>query len=254
MLEKNLHVVVGLGLTGLSCVNFLVKKNIPVALTDSRNNPPFLAELKKNHPHIPVSLGKLDEAMLAKAAKIILSPGISLATPEIAHQRARGIPVVGDIELFAEEVNAPAIVITGTNAKSTVTTLVGEMAAAAKLRVQVGGNLGTPALDLLAAPDTELFVLELSSFQLETTDSLAPVVATILNITPDHMDRYATFAEYCAAKQRIYTHCKVAVCNLDDPQTECKNPDVQKIYFTLQNTAKKSIWISEKRARIIFGL
>ncbi len=230
---ENLHVVVGLGSSGYSCVRYLVQQGIPVAVTDSRNNPPNLAEFKIAFPDVLVSTGKLDEDLLAKASKIVMSPGVALQTPAILNSARRGIPVVGDIELFAEVVKAPVIAITGTNAKSTVTTLTGEMAAAAGLSVQVGGNLGVPALDLLKTPSPDLFVLELSSFQLESTYSLAPKVATVLNITPDHMDRYATLQAYTDAKQRVYLQAEIAVANRDDPATYCHESVRQKIFFTL---------------------
>lgn len=232
---SNLHVIIGLGATGFSCVRYLATQGIPIAVTDTRENPPFLTALQKTYPDVPVKLGNLDAALLEKAATLVISPGLALNTPGIAEQIKRGVSVVGDIELFARAVRAPVIAITGTNAKSTVTTLVGEMAKAAGYRVQVGGNLGVPVLDLLADnPTAELFVLELSSFQLETTSSLAPQVATVLNITPDHMDRYHDLAEYQAAKHRIYTHCQIAVCNRDDLLTDCKSSSLQrKLLFTL---------------------
>jgi UDP-N-acetylmuramoylalanine--D-glutamate ligase len=230
----DLHVVVGLGSSGVSAVRHLIQKGIPVAVTDSRQNPPNLAVFLHEFPNVAVSLGKLDEALLAKATKIVMSPGVSLKEPAIVQQISRGTQVVGDIELFAQDAHAPVIAITGTNAKSTVTTLVGKMAEAAGVNVQVGGNLGIPALDLLTTPRPELFVLELSSFQLETTYSLAPKVATVLNVTPDHMDRYASVKDYCDAKHRIYSHAEIVVCNRDDPQTECHDPSVKrKLYFTL---------------------
>lgn len=230
-MAEALNVVVGLGVTGLSCVRYLKKKGLPVAVTDTRANPPLLDVLHKEFPDVKVSLGALDKNYLQKASRIILSPGIALSQPEIAEQQARGIPVIGDIELFAEIVQAPVIAITGTNAKSTVTTLVGLMVEAAGYRVQAGGNLGIPALDLLQ-PDIEVYVLELSSFQLETTYSLAPRVATILNITPDHMDRYHDLADYQRAKYRVYQHCQTAVSNRDDALTTCHDTAVKKWYFT----------------------
>jgi len=229
---SDLHVIVGLGATGLSCARYLQQRGIPIAITDTRANPPFLEALQKDCPAAQVSLGKLDEALLAKAGRIVLSPGVALREPAIDKQVKRGIPVIGDIELFAEAVRVPVIAITGTNAKSTVTTLVGKMAEAAGHRVQVGGNLGVPALDLLREP-ADLFVLELSSFQLETTYSLKPSVATVLNISRDHMDRYDTLADYQQAKHRVYQHCNIAVCNRDDTLTDCKQPADQKIYFTM---------------------
>ncbi|MBV9576086.1 MAG: UDP-N-acetylmuramoyl-L-alanine--D-glutamate ligase, partial [Gammaproteobacteria bacterium] len=236
MTTSDLYVVVGLGITGLSCVRYLKNQGIPVAVTDTRLQPPHLAALLEAYPDVPVTCGKLDASLLQKASHIILSPGVALREPAIAAEALRGKPIIGDIELFAQAVIAPVIAITGTNAKSTVTTLVGKMAEAAGYHVQVGGNLGIPALDLLTQPFANLFVLELSSFQLETTYSLKPQVATVLNVTPDHMDRYDSFSDYQQAKSRVYHHCQVAVCNRDDISTACADAAVmRKLYFTLNS-------------------
>ena len=192
-----------------------------------------MAVLSQEYPDVAVSLGKLDEALLSKAARIILSPGVAKREGAIAQQIKKGTPVIGDIELFAEHVLVPVIAITGTNAKSTVTTLVGKMAEKAGFAVAVGGNLGIPVLDLLQQqPNANLFVLELSSFQLETTYSLKPHVATVLNITPDHMDRYDNLQSYREAKLRIYHQCQTAVSNRDDVLTECHADVHEKLYFT----------------------
>ncbi len=245
MAKAGLHVIVGLGATGLSCAKHLIQQGIPIAVTDTRENPPQLAELHKLQANVPVGLGGFNRELLSQAETIVLSPGVSLKEPAIAEQANRGIPVIGDIELFARAVKAPVIAITGTNAKSTVTTLVGEMAKAAGYNVQVGGNLGIPALELLR-PDANLYVLELSSFQLETTFSLNPAVATILNITPDHMDRYVDLADYQRAKQRVYQHCQIAVCNKDDVLTECVTlPPEQKFYFTLNEPGEREFGLVE---------
>lgn len=245
--SRHLNIIVGLGATGISCARYLKAKGIPFGAMDSRPNPPNLAEFQKMFPDVPQVFGEFDETLLEQAKRLIVSPGISLHTPAIARQMTQGVPAIGDIELFALDANAPVIGITGTNAKSTVTTLVGEMAAAARKRVQVGGNLGVPALDLLTIPRPELFVLELSSFQLETTFSLRPAVATVLNVTPDHMDRYNTVEEYCQAKHRIYSHAHVAVCNRDDPLTECHAPNVtKKLYFTLQTPRENEFGLLNK--------
>lgn len=245
-MPENLYVIVGLGITGLSCARYLAKKKIPFAVYDTREHPPHLAEFKQAFPEIPVALGLTNSHLLTRASTLVVSPGVSIHEPFIAAQIARSIPVIGDIELFAEQTKAPVIAITGTNAKSTVTTLVGEMAKTANYPVQVGGNLGLPALDLLEAEtQTPLFVLELSSFQLETTHSLAPKVATILNITPDHMDRYATLEDYAKAKHRIYAHADIAVCNRDDALTEA-NHHAAKLYFTLNKPRKNEFGLLEK--------
>lgn len=233
MNQGNLHIIVGLGATGLSCARYLRKQNIPFAIADSRPNPPNLAEVQKEFPGVELSLGKWNENIFAQASTLVVSPGISVKEPAIAAEVVKGKSVIGDIELFARSVNVPVIAITGTNAKSTVTTLVGKMVEQSGITVQVGGNLGTPALDLLS-PSAEVYVLELSSFQLETTHSLIPKVATILNVTPDHMDRYDTVEDYRLAKYRIYSDCQVAVCNRDDVNTDCGEQFTQrKLWFTL---------------------
>lgn len=250
---SNLHVIVGLGATGLSCARYLKAQGIPFAVTDTRENPPQLADFQNSYPEVEISLGKLDRALLDKAAKIIISPGLSLREPVIAEQVARGKSVIGDIELFAQAVKVPVIAITGTNAKSTVTTLVGKMAEEAGYQAEAGGNLGIPALDLLnKQPAPNLFVLELSSFQLETTHSLKAKVATVLNITPDHMDRYVDLADYQAAKHRIYQHCDVAVCNHDDPLTE-NTTAPRKIYFTLNTPQQNEFGLIRKDGDIFLA-
>lgn len=215
-------VIVGLGRTGLSCAAYLRERGWRIAVTDTREKPPELARLRALDPEIPVRVGGLDMKLLDEAICVVASPGISLIDPFFAEARRRGLEIVGDIELFALAVDAPVVGITGTNGKSTVTTLVGRMAERAGLKVRVGGNLGEPALDLLRAAQndqtpTELYVLELSSFQLDATLSLDLRAATVLNVTPDHLDRYATVEDYAASKARIFARCDTAVINLDDP-------------------------------------
>jgi UDP-N-acetylmuramoylalanine--D-glutamate ligase len=210
------NVVVGLGKTGLSVACWLASQGETVAVTDSRAAPPGLEGLRALGAYVVTRLGAFDASLLDAADRIVLSPGVSRDEPIVRAAMARGMPVVGDIELFAEAKRAPAVAITGTNGKSTATTLVAEMARAAGLRVLEGGNLGEPALDLLAKPVPELYVLELSSFQLESTSSLDLVAAAVLNVTPDHMDRYVDLKDYAAAKARIYARAAVAVVNLDD--------------------------------------
>lgn len=210
-------VVVGLGRTGLSCARYLQARGRAFAVTDSRVEPPGAEALARLAPHVETRFGGFDEGLLDGATQIVVSPGVSLCEPFMRAAAARGVPLVGDIELFAREARAPVVAVTGTNGKSTVTTLLAEMARAAGRRVLAGGNLGRPALELLEEPAPDLYVLELSSFQLETTQSLAVAAAAVLNVTADHMDRYASLAEYAAAKARVLAHCAVAVLNLDDP-------------------------------------
>lgn len=209
-------VIVGLGRTGFSCARYLRARNWRLAVTDTRPKPPEMAALAALDPMIPVSVGGLDARLLEGADCVVASPGVSLEEPFFVEARRRGIEIAGDIELFARAVDAPVVGITGTNGKSTVTTLVGRMAARAGLRVRVGGNLGEPALDLLGA-GAGLYVLELSSFQLDATTSLALQAATVLNVSPDHLDRYASVAAYADSKARIFARCETAVINLDDP-------------------------------------
>lgn len=217
-------VVIGMGATGQSVVRFLLRAGFSPVVADSRSQPPGLDAFREEFPEVPVETGPLNPETMLAASEIIASPGIALAEPALQQAVNAGIPVIGDIELFARELAAlpqpPKLVaITGSNGKSTVTTLVGLMAERAGADVRVGGNIGVPVLDLLAQPLPQLFVLELSSFQLETTSSLAPTAATILNLSADHMDRYDTLADYHRAKQRIYRNAKQLVVNRADPLT-----------------------------------
>jgi UDP-N-acetylmuramoylalanine--D-glutamate ligase len=210
-------VVVGLGKTGASCVRYLTGLGETVRVTDSRTRPPGLAELGGLAAKLDIRLGGFDLSLLDGASQLLMSPGVSLDEPIARRARALGIDVLGDIELFARAVRAPVIGITGTNGKSTVTSLVASMAEAAGRRVLAGGNLGEPALDLLERETPELYVLELSSFQLETTRSLDLLAGVVLNVTADHLDRYRSVADYAAAKARIYAKAATAVLNADDP-------------------------------------
>ncbi|WP_437883480.1 UDP-N-acetylmuramoyl-L-alanine--D-glutamate ligase [Pseudomonas sp. LRF_L74] len=209
------RIVVGLGKSGMSLVRFLARQGVRFAVADTRANPPELATLQRDYPQVEVRCGELDVDFLCRASELYVSPGLALATPALREAAARGVRMSGDIDLFARHAKAPIVAITGSNAKSTVTTLVGEMAQVAGLKVAVGGNLGEPALDLLAA-DVELYVIELSSFQLETTESLSAEVATCLNVSEDHMDRYDGMQQYHLAKHRIFRGAHQVVVNRDD--------------------------------------
>lgn len=217
--SDRLTIVVGLGVTGLSVARYLAARGERFAVVDSRAQPPGLADLRAELPDVPVELGAFSAETLAAAERLVVSPGLNLDQPALAAARAQGVELVGDIELFMAEAQAPVVAITGSNGKSTVTTLVAEMAKAAGRAVGVGGNLGTPALELLGeAP--ELYVLELSSFQLDLLDKLSATVATVLNVSPDHMDRYATVEAYHGSKQRIYRGAGSVVSNRDDMLTQ----------------------------------
>ena len=212
------RIIVGLGVTGLSVARYLAGRDLPFAVCDTRTNPPGLDKLKRFAPMADLYLGELDAQLLSSADELIVNPGIPLSTPAIQTAIQAGVKVVGDIELFARAAEAPIVAITGSNAKSTVTTLVGLMAEKAGRRVAVGGNIGTPALDLLDSK-ADLYVLELSSFQLETTEALNAEVATVLNISEDHMDRYADLGAYHLAKHRIFRGARQVVVNRDDALT-----------------------------------
>jgi len=229
-----LSVIVGLGRTGVSCARYLAARGHRLVVTDTRPSPPGLPELRRLVPDAATVLGGFDPAVLDGADQIVVSPGVSLREPFLRLATARGLDLIGDIELFAREAGGRLIGITGTNGKSTVTTLVGEMARAAGIEVRVGGNLGEPALDLLAGPPARMYVLELSSFQLETTHSLQLEAAAVLNVTPDHLDRYRDLAEYAAAKARIFERCTTAIVNLDDALvSRMTRPGQRRLGFSL---------------------
>ena len=217
--SDQLRVIIGLGQTGISCARYLKQKGIAFVWADTRLVPPNLDMVKQEFPEVEIHLGPLASEFLSHATEIILSPGVAKDDQAIQDAVKSGAKLIGDIDLFCREVDAPIVAITGSNAKSTVTTLVGEMAKTAGIEVGVGGNLGTPVLDMLNEAPKALYVLELSSFQLETTHELRAAAATILNITPDHLDRYEGMQGYYQAKHRIYRGCQVAVENLDDKLT-----------------------------------
>jgi UDP-N-acetylmuramoylalanine--D-glutamate ligase len=244
--------VVGLGVTGLSVARHLHKRGRPFAVIDSREQPPGIQELQSEMPDVPVFLGAFDAELFEMGDRLIVSPGIALSTPEIKAAIESGAEVMGDIELFARAVNAPVVAITGSNGKSTVTTLVGEMAKAAGRHVAVGGNLGIPALDLIQ-PDVDLYVLELSSFQLESTHSLAPAVSCVLNIQADHMDRYDSIEDYAEAKATIYRHAMVGIRNADDPRVMAMLADDEGWTFSNgKPTSDKSFGIAEHEGEAYF--
>lgn len=217
--QSNVTVLVGMGMTGQSAARYLTNAGRPFVWVDTREAPPALDSVRSQFPTANIELGELQEETLLAAAEIIVSPGVPLSNPAIENAVAEGIPVLGDIELFLREVKAPVIAITGSNAKSTVTTLLGEMAKTAGKQVLVGGNIGVPVLDLLQQPAAELYVLELSSFQLESVNKLNADVSTVLNVSEDHMDRYDSFAQYYMAKQRVYFGARKVVVNREDPLT-----------------------------------
>jgi UDP-N-acetylmuramoylalanine--D-glutamate ligase len=241
-MKKPYYLVAGLGQTGYSVAGYLHRKKLPFVVFDTRKHVERLTDFSAKFPGIEVYLGDFPSSLYHQLTQIIASPGLSLEEPFLEQAKRHGIPIIGDVECFAQEVKAPVVAITGTNGKSTVTTLVGEMAKAAQKKVAVAGNIGLPILDLLDDAQTyDLWVLELSSFQLELTHTLAPLVATILNITPDHLDRHHDLEHYTQAKQRVYQQAKHCLFNRQDPLTY-PHTNGQHVSFGLNQPATDNEW------------
>lgn len=213
------RVLIGLGMTGLSCARYLNSRKQPFSMVDSRENPPGLEDFKSEFPDVELHLGGISDHSLLGADELVVSPGVALEEPAIARAIDAGAMVCGDIDLFRREASAPIIAITGSNGKSTVTTLVGEMVRRDDKKVAVGGNIGVPALDLLAGDSPDFYVLELSSFQLERSEALMAEVATVLNLSEDHMDRYEGMQGYHQAKHKVFRGCRQVVINRNDDLT-----------------------------------
>lgn len=226
-------VIVGLGKTGLSCARYLQGKGKRFAITDNRDLPPQLAQFQSEFADITLSKGRFDQQMLLQTEQILLSPGVSSQLPEIQAAVKAGIPLCNDVEIFCQNVQAPIVAVTGSNGKSTVVTLFKQMAEASGRHVQLGGNIGTPVLDLLEQEQADLYVLELSSFQLELTSSLNAAAAVVLNVSEDHMDRYSDLADYAETKAGIYAGDGVMVINRDDPcVVSMQQQDRNTFFFT----------------------
>ena len=220
--------VLGLGDTGLSAARWLKRKGANVRIADSRAVPPQADRLRTELPDVELLTGAFNDALFQDIDLIVSSPGVPLSEPAVAGAQARGVPIIGDVELFAHALahsKTKVLAITGSNGKSTVTSMVGAMCHAAGLNTVVAGNIGLPVLDALtqaeqevqagkAAPD--VYVLELSSFQLETTHTLNAAAATVLNVSEDHLDRYHGMAQYAAAKARIFQGDGVQILNRED--------------------------------------
>lgn len=245
------YLILGLGKSGLSAALYLRRQKAKLVLADTRENIDGLESLRENFPNADTFLGELSLSLLDGVDVLVISPGLSPEHPLVKEARRRSLEIIGDVELFCQHASSPIIAITGTNAKSTVVTLIAKMISDAGYSVALGGNIGTPALELLDATSAEpdFYVLELSSFQLESTPSLKAKVAAVLNVTPDHMDRYDSFEDYVSTKQRIYHHCDVALFNRDDENTRpgkqaaravsfgTKKPDnTEELSYSLEHT------------------
>lgn len=247
-MNQSLYLVAGLGKTGNSIARYLQRRDIPFIVFDTRETVQGLEEFKETFPGVDVFLHTLPDTIYTQLTAVIASPGISLDEPFLQKAKQANIPVFGDIECLAREIKAPVIAITGTNGKSTVTTLVGEMAKEAGLNVAIAGNIGTPVLDFLDDDNSySLWVLELSSFQLDLTYSLKPIAATLLNISPDHLDRHHTLAEYIKSKQKIYHNAGFLLYNRDDRCTvPVKESASVKEHFGLNHPDKQNWGVIEK--------
>jgi UDP-N-acetylmuramoylalanine--D-glutamate ligase len=235
------YVVFGLGKTGLSCARFLAQMGKDFTVVDTRDQPSELDSLMQSLPDVAVLTGITSNIAIDGCKHLVLSPGIAREHPLVVSAQRNGVEVIGDIELFARHAKAPVLAVTGSNGKSTVVTMVTEILTRANFDVRFGGNLGVPALDLLADEQPDCFVLELSSFQLESTESLAPSVACILNVSPDHMDRYDGFSNYLKAKTRIYKHADYLVLNADDEALNKLRPQCETQYISQSEAASYRI-------------
>lgn len=246
--------IIGLGATGLSVARYLHALNQSFVIMDSRENPPERATLNTEMPEIDCRFGPFDPEFMSQFDELILSPGVMRREPAVAACIAKGMSVVGDIELFARVAKAPIIGITGTNGKSTVTALTADLIRASGFRVEMGGNIGEPALNLLKQPVPDFYVLELSSYQLESCPSLKMVAGALLNITPDHLNSYPTYLDYQKAKWKIFEYSERLIANQDDPLTWPKQP-MPTTFFTLKapGAGEFGIITSNKAKYLSFG-
>lgn len=247
VLADKKYMIIGAGLTGLSVARWCVRNGYAFDICDTRTNLANAEAIKQEFNSAHLYLGELDAKLLTQYETLVVSPGIALATPAIAAAIEQGIKVTGDIQLFADRCTKPIVAITGSNGKTTVTTLVGELLVAAGKQVAIGGNIGTPALDL---GEADVYVLELSSFQLETTPNLNADVAVVLNISADHMDRYANLNAYVAAKHQIFNGCKKVVFNRHEETTKPSSQTVNLVSsFAFNTPTNEEFGVVEKHGK-----
>jgi UDP-N-acetylmuramoylalanine--D-glutamate ligase len=230
-------VVVGLGKTGASIVSYLIDRGESVAVVDTRDQPPEFDFLKEQYPEVPVFLGSYDKNILCNTKKLIVSPGVAIAEPAIQTAVSAGVELSSDVEIFCQTVDVPIVAVTGSNGKSTVVSILKEMVEQSGLGAGLAGNIGTPVLDIISLKKPDFYILELSSFQLETLQSLNAVAALVLNISADHMDRYENLPEYISAKQKIYEGNGHMIINTDDAQViAMQEPNRNSISYGLSET------------------
>ena len=241
MIAGKLKVIVGLGKTGYSCASYFRRRSIPFAVMDADSNPAMLESLRREMPEVQFSA--IDSSGLLAAEEIVLSPGVPLQSKAIKEAVAGGVPVTGDIAIFADNTDKPIIAITGSNGKSTVSDLVAKMAQASGFNVGLGGNIGIPCLDILDRGH-DLYVLEVSSYQLEVIEKLSARVAVVLNLSPDHLDRYENVKQYFETKSRIYRGCKIAI----------ENRETKYQFDIMEETNRLSFGFDEPKTSKNFGI
>ena len=238
------YLVIGLGVSGYASARFLLRRGYRCRVQDTRTNPAYLECLREEFANLDFVGSALDSTITETADVLVVSPGVAVRQDAIQQAAQQGKTVLGDIELFALLVEQPVVAITGSNGKSTVTTLVGEMLRCDQRKVAMGGNLGTAALDLLEQ-EAEIYLLELSSYQLETTTSLRPKVAALLNLCEDHLDRYPSYNDYVEVKQRVFNNAEICISNLDDVFTR---HDVRDTCFSLDTHSDAAFRLHEDGA------
>lgn len=245
--------VVGLGLSGLATVRFLLSKGVKPVLMDSRKQPAGLDQINPEKVD-GIYLGELDANRLAQMELIIVSPGLSIKHPALRFAKLQGAEVIGDVELFARFNSKPVVAITGSNGKSTVTMLVEAMLKQSGIAAVAAGNIGLPVLDAITQPATEVFVLELSSFQLETTENLHTLASANLNVSADHLDRYTDLTEYAAAKRRIFQHSQLAIYNAEDTLTTPQSTEpALALSLTAQLAGYGIVWQQQQPWLLVAG-
>ncbi len=275
--SKSLYLIIGLGKTGLSCAEYLDERRLPFRAMDTRTKAPFADQITEMKHCLQTFCGDPSQHLdamnlyLENVTQVIVSPGVALEGVFFERLRARNISIIGDIELFARELDkndksssasASVIAITGSNGKSTVTELTFEMLKAAGKSVLMGGNIGIPVLDLLKQQRPDFYVLELSSFQLETTETLKPIAGTVLNITEDHMDRYESFEQYSEVKLSLLKNCQAVIINRDEFPELDSQAKVLNLSLSLEQNADESlsyhckdidgeIWITNKNQPLV---
>ena len=247
---RNKKLVIGLGKTGVSMVHYGVRQGWPLVVMDSRPHPPGLNAIQEHYPELPIHCGSFDKELLVCADEILLSPGVSPHNQTLEKARIHNIPMVGDVELFARAAQAPVIAVTGTNGKGTVTTMVAAILKAEGARVAVGGNIGIPVLELLNEDIPDFYVLELSSAQLQVTNSLRPKSAALLNICADHEDYHQSFTEYQAAKHRISFGAERFVYCASDPLTYPRTPQAEVVSFGLDSPKAQQFGLRKHNGRL----